>query len=583
MLQSIRDRTSGWVAVAIIGLLIIPFAFWGIGDYFGLVATNSVATVNGQEISQGSFQQRYQNQYQRLAQIFGERFDPEMIDESQLRRETLKQMINRMLLMQQVEEGGYAVSDEQLIAKIQEYPQFSQNGEFSMERYRTQLSFSGLTPALFERGLRRDLKVQQLGQAVTNSAFVTDEALAQAAVLQNQQREMAWLRIPAAGFVESVEITDTQIEDYYAANQQAFMADEEVSIAWLEITGEDLATEFAAPEDELRALYEQRKQALLQQAERQASHILISVPDSADAAAWEEATKTLQELRDQLANGADFAALAKEYSDDPGSAAQGGDLGWVSRGMMVMPFEKALFALDEKGAVSEPVRTNYGMHLIKLTDIRKPDIPAFADMRDELAAQYSAEQIEEAFYKRAEKLTELTYANPDSLQPAAEALGLEIQQLNGITRTAGSGIAVNAEVRQTLFNGELIESRINSDPIELGDNHVVVVRVTGHTPATAKPLDAVRDTIVQQLRQQKAAEQAEQVAAAVVEQVKGGATLADVAAEKNLEFQKPRFISRRASALPPGLSQAVFAAPVADNGVQVASTVVNNGDQAVYV
>lgn len=588
MLQSIRERTSGWVAIVIIGLLVIPFALWGIGDYFGLVTSNSVATVNGQDISQASFQRQYQNRYQRLAEIFGERFNPEMINEDQLRRETLRQIVNRLLIMQQVEAGGYAVSDAQLIAAVQEYEQFKdESGQFSMERYRSQLAYSGMTPALFERSLRQDLLVQQLGQSIGASAFVTDAALSQAAVLQNQQRKMAWVRVPAGNFVASVEVTDAEIEDYYAANQQAFMTDEEVGIAWLEIDSQDLAADLDVPEDELRALYTQRKQTLLQNAEREASHILISVPDSADKAAWQEATKTLQTLREKLTNGADFAALAKEYSDDPGSAAQGGSLGWVSRGMMVVPFEKALFALDEPGAISEPVRTSYGMHLIILNDIRKPDMQSFEEMRDELAAQYSKDKIEDAFYKRAEKLTDLTYANPDSLQPAAEALGLTVQQANGITRTAGSGVAVSTAVRQALFDGELIESRINSDPIELGQgdekNHVAVVRVTAHTPASVKPLDEVRDVIVQQLRQQSAARLAEQFAVDIVKQVEQGTPLADLAAKQNVEFQKPQFISRSVRDLPPGLSQAVFAAPAPENGISAASTVLSNGDQAVYV
>lgn len=586
MLQSIREHTSGWIAGLIIALLIIPFAFWGVGDYFGIIATNYVAKVNGQEIAAAQFQQEYQQTYNRQIQQFrqflGEQFDPDMINQEQLRREVLDRMINRVLLEQQVRELGYAVNDAQILEAVQSYPQFQENGRFSVERYKTQLSYSGMTPALFESYLGRQLLMEQLNQAVAGTAFVTEDTLAAAVALRNQQRELAWLVVPAERFLGSVEVSDEEVQQYYADNQDRFLTEERVSLRYLELDGREMAAQVEVTEEALRNFYEQRTAAVRQQAERKASHILIAVEGDSEEA-WQAAMEKARELRQQLAEGADFAELARRHSDDPGSAEQGGDLSWVARGMMVQPFEEALFALENKGEVSEPVRTSYGVHLIRLEGVRAPDVPSFEAQREQLEEQYRQDQIMQSFQDKAAKLAELTYANPDTLEPAAGELGLEIREVQGVTRDAGTGIAANPAVRQAAFKPELIKERINSDPVELGENRVVVFRISEHLPPQPRPLAEVRDEILRILKRRKAETRAEARAAELAEAVRQGRSLPVLAAEHGLQHSPARFVQRGAPNLPPALGEAAFSAPAPAAGEAVVRSVaLRNGDQAVF-
>lgn len=573
MLQTIRDHTAGWIAGVIILLLVVPFAFWGIGDYFGLVVKNNAAEVNGQEISLPDFQQAYQGRYNQLRQLLGDKFSPELIDEPRLRQEVLDRLIDRALVMQHLTELGYQVSDSAVLAKIHEMPAFQQDGKFSAENYKMQLAMSGYTPALFEAGLREDLKLAQLQQAVLATAFATTPELERVVSLWDEERQLAYVTVPVTKFLDDVTVDEAAITAYYDAHQNAYMTEESVTVRYLELDVSTLADDVAVDEQALKAFYEERKAAAQQQEERHAAHILLTGPGAEAQAA---------DLLVQIKNGADFAELAKQYSQDPGSKDKGGDLGWITTGMLVGPFEDKLFAMQD-GEVAGPVTTDFGVHIIKLLGIRTPEFPDFETMHDQLVVDFRRQQVDERYYKLAEQLTELTYANPQTLDVAAEALGLPVQEITNVTRDGGNKIAANPAVRDAAFSSDVLQDGMNSDPVELGEHHVVVLRVADHQSAQPRPLAQVRDSIVTHLQRVAAGEQAAAAARALVDAVHGGETLEAAARAQNYAFVASAYINRNGGDVPPALAQAAFAAPApAADQAQVDIATLDTGDVAVF-
>lgn len=582
MLQSIREHLTGWIAGFIITLLVIPFAFWGINDYFHLAGDTYVAKVNDQEISAGQLRQAYEQRYAQLRQMFGDRFDPSMIDTDQLRKEMLDQMINRAVLEQHVREMGYHVGNQQLLDAIRQIPAFQQDGKFSSDLYKARLATQRMSPAQFEASYRGSLALNQIQQSVVSSAFVTNSQFAEAIRLRKQERKVSYVAVKADRFAKDVSLNDADIQAYYDAHSKQYMTPEKVTLGYLELSGDSLAAGMNVDEAKLKKRYQAEVKKLQGQEQRKARHILLSVPSDATDQTWKDTRAKADDLIKQLKGGADFAALAKKYSDDPGSAKKGGELGWVDAGTMVKPFDKALFDL-KKGEISKPVRTRYGIHIIQLEDVRKPKVPSFAEEKDKLAKEMLKSEVDDAYYDKAEKLTDLTYTNPQSLQPAADQLNLKIQQVSGVTRDSGDGIASNAKVRKAAFSSDVLKDGQNSDPVELGHNHVVVIRVLDHTAATQKPLSAVRDQVVSALTQEKAMQAAQKAAQKLVADAGDQGDLAAAAKADGFSATEPKFLAHGAQAVPAGLMQAVFAAPRPKGSPYLGTTQLQDGYAAFTI
>ncbi len=583
VIQAFRDNIPKWLTGIILVLIIGPFALWGINSYFSASGDTSVAKVNGTEISPQDFQQAYQTRYQQLQQAFGTSFKPGLIDEKQLRQEVLRQLTNETLLDQQVEKQHYSVGDADLVATIQQIPAFQVDGKFSPQVYQATLAANGLTASGFEQRERQGLSVSQLQNAIQASAFGTPQQLEIDQAVRGEQRQIAYATISSKQYLDQVNVSDADIAVYYKAHADQFMTPGKVTLAYVELDEAQLAKGIQASDAQLQALYDQQIAAFKQDETREAQHILIAVngdDPKTDAAAKAKAEDTLKQLKD----GANFAQLAEKYSDDSGSAKNGGDLGWIGRGAMVKPFEDALFNIPKVGDVVGPIRTQYGYHIIKLDGIRAPSTKQFAQVRDQLLAEYQKKQADDQYFALGDQLANLAYEHPDSLQAVSKQLNLPIETVEDVTRDAGSGIASNPAVRQKAFSDEVLTQGNNSDPIQIGPNHVVVIRVKGHTPSVQKPLTDVRDQIVARLKQQQATLKAQQIAQTANAAFKSGQTIAQVASRYDLKFTPEKFVSRTDASVSPPVLSAAFVLSKPANGVSESGTVaLSDGDQVIYV
>ena len=583
VIQAIRDNIPKWITGIILALLVIPFALWGINSYFTASTDNSVATVNGDPIKVGDYQQAYQSQYQRMQQMYGQAFRPELIDEKALHQQTLQSLISQTLVEQQITKDHYATSDAQLIDAIRKNPSFQSDGKFNDAAYRATLTSIGMTPAEFERRMRESIVTGQFQSAITDSAIATPAELDAAVAVRDQQRQLAYLQVSSKRFLASAQASDADIEAYYKAHQAEFMTPETVTLAYVELDAAQLQNQSQPTDADLQALYQQQIDKYKQDETRDARHILIAVnAKHTDAQAKAEADDVLKQLK----AGGDFAKLAEKYSDDTGSAKQGGELGEVSHGMMVKPFEDALFGITKPGDIVGPIKTQYGYHIIQLESIKAGQVKPFAEVKPGLVADWQKKQGDDKYYAMGDQLANLAYEHPQSLDEVSKQLNLPIQVVTGVTRDGGTGIAGNADVRKAAFSDQLLTQGNNSEPIMLGPNHAVVVRVKGHQPSAPMPLATVKDKIAALVKQQKAADDTAKLAATLLDDLKKGQDPAAVAksAGAGVSLVSPGFISRNQQGVAPQILSAAFAAAEPAAGAHsYASASLPDGDVGVLV
>lgn len=544
MLQAIRDRVTGLVAIFVLGLLAVPFLFFGLDSYMRGVPQDAVAVVGDAEISSSEFQGSFAQYRSRLRQQLGDRYSDLETNQPAVRREHLESMIDRLLLRQYADDLGLRISDRAVARIIHDVPAFQIEGQFNPDVYQQTLRGAGETPQSFERSLRDDLQTSLVPEAVSETAVVTETEVDRLISLQRQTRQVSLIQVDAAGFEEGLEVTQADIESWYQDNIDSFTSEEEVRLAYIELQSEDLLEDASLSEAELRQRYDSAQQRYMTPQARRASHILVTPEQEGDA----ESAKALAEsLRERIAEGESFDELAAEYSDDPVSAEQGGDLGWIEPEDMVAPFEDALYALGQAGDVSEPVETQFGWHLIRLDEIRPPQGMSFEEARQEILDDHLQRQREDLYLELSERMIDLVYADDSSLEPVAEELGLEVKQTDWFTRAgAEQGIASNEQIIQAAFSDLVLLDKAVSDPVEIDRNHMVAVKVIEHQAAEPRPLEAVSDEIRQQLVSKRSQEMARKRAESLVEQATAeGATLESVAEAENLELMAIDSLSRR--------------------------------------
>lgn len=565
MLLAIRERATGIIAWIIVILLIIPFALWGIQEYLGGGAEVNVAEVDGSEISWYAFSDAYEAAVQRA----GER--PTGAAASRLKRAVLERVIEEQLVLQTARQVGLRIGDRQVLAHIASLPAFQTEGRFDRQLYEQLLRQNRLDKVTFEEQQRQQLVKQQFRGAISDTAFITDHELDEMIRLRDREVDLAYAVIPAQRFREGIEVTDEQIRAYYDQHPEAFRTPEQVKLAYLKLDVRDIESTIEVSEERLRARYEQQKDSLYRPEQRSAAHILIAVEEDADEAAVAAAREKAQALYGRIQEGASFAELAKEHSDDPGSAANGGKLGVVRSGTLDERFEQALFALEREGAVSEPVRSAFGFHLIKLTQIKPGEQKSFDEAREELRRQIRREEAEDLFYERSELLYDLTYQNPLSLEPAAEAVGLQIRQTDWVGRGgAGEGIASDPKVMEAAFSedvlaGGSLNDALNSQLIELAPEDrtrispVAVIRVREYRASQLRPMEQVREEIAGRIRGQRAREQARALAEELLTALRGGDQDLEALAEaRGLELKTPGYVGRGAQGHDPAVVSAAF-------------------------
>jgi peptidyl-prolyl cis-trans isomerase D len=552
MLQKIREKITGWVAWTIIITIAVVFAVWGIDLSFTPRAV--AAKVNGEEVPLEPVRRAYQEQISRLHEAFRGDVPAEIAGE--VRRGVIEQHVRRELLRQRIQQERYRVSDEELLAYIQSYEVFHVGGRFSMDAYRAALSGAGYTPTAFEADQRRSLAIQQLQEGIVISSFITRDEIERRVALERELREVDWLKLPLERLLAEVEVTEVEIEEYYQATSEQWMLPESVDLAYIELRLDRLAEEIEVSEDDLRAFYEsemrREPERYVGRERRRAAHILVRAGD--------EAEERVSALRERIEAGEEFADVAREASEDPGSARAGGELGWIERGMMVPAFEEALFAMEE-GTLSAPVRSEFGWHLIKLQDIERSEGATFAEAREELKRDYSLRLAEDRYYDQAEMLARIAFERPDSLEPAAAELGHEIRTVEGVTRRGGPEIGANPSVIDAAWSEAVFERRENSALIELDDGHAAVIRVVDYNPPELQPLDQVTEEIADELRRNRAAVQARELGREARERLEAGETIDEIAEALAGDYVAGLTIVRNDVSVPPDVSRAAFAAP----------------------
>lgn len=587
VLQSIRDRLTGIIAVFVLGLLIIPFAFVGVSSYFTSDAVNAVAVVNDQEITANEFSQGFQTYRRQMQARLGAAFDPERFDQAVVRRGYLDQLIDEQLLAQVSIDAGLTVSDEMLAQTIRNLPAFQVDGEFNADVYQANLAAQGLTPQQFEQNIRTTMVLSQLPTAIATSAISTEWEKQDYARLQDQERAFRAIIVPAEpapdaaagpepGEDDESEGTDASAETaaeaapeteavdeeavlaWYENNQDLYRSQERVVIEYLELDAAELGGSVEPDEEVLRARFEEQQARFITPESRQVSHILLEL--EAEAAQVDEETRRREadEIARKARDGEDFAELAREYSEDFGSAEQGGDLGWIEPGFMVQAFEDAAYELTLENPVSEPVRTGFGWHVIQLRDIRPAEGMTYTEARDILLDEYRAEADERRFLEQADRLVDIIYEDPTTLSAAAEELGLEIQEAGPFGRLGGDGIAANQDVVAAAFSDMVLGQRSVSDPIDLGENHIVLVHLKEYLPEAVMPLEQVRDRVVESVRRQRAMDAARARAEELLADLEEGAAIGDLSESGGLELVEADAAKRNSPEIEARLREQVF-------------------------
>jgi peptidyl-prolyl cis-trans isomerase D len=487
-------------------VIVPPFALWGIDSYQrGGVRTGDVADVAGQKISEQEFAEAISQQQDRLRSMLGKNFDPAMFDSPAMRMELLEGMISQRLLMQHAARNRLGVSNEMLIEATTSIPAFQVDGKFSRELYDSMLRSERMSPDAFDAALRRDLLVQQLSGGVADSGLASKAVARQVALLRAQQREIAEHRVQSDAQMAKVRIAPEAVRAFYEGNPARFLVPEEVQVEYV-VLGTDalVAAEKIGPE-EIRTYYEANISRYGEPEQRRASHILIAsksgAGESEKAKVRERAAQVLAQLRKSPGS---FAELAKKNSDDPGSASQGGELGYFARGMMVRPFEDAAFRL-KPNQISDLVESDFGFHIIKITGVKAGKMKSMEQARSEIELELRRQRAGRRFAEAAETFSNLVYEQSDSLAPAAERFKLPIQSARGIKRESASVPALNSpRLLAALFADESIKNRRNTEAVETTPGALVSARVVNHKPSTRRPFDEVKGDIGKQLAQQEA-------------------------------------------------------------------------------
>ena len=532
MFEFIRSHRR-WMQFILLILIVPSFFLVGIQGYDSFMRQEpELATVDGQPISRAEFDQAHRNQLEQFRQRMGAQFDPAVIDTPAMRESLLNQLINQRLLANVAVDNRFTVSDETLRNTIAAIPEVQDNGRFSPERYRQVLAAQGMSPTSFEAGLRRDLAVARVLEPVGQSSRAPTEVVASLETALTQQRTVQTRRFAAADFRSQVTVTPADIQAWYDANKQQLQVPEQVQVQYL-VLDEAAATQGIQVKDEdLTAYYEQNKNRFGQPERRRASHIMIELAPGASEDARKAARIKADDLaRQAAADPAQFAELARKNSQDAGSAANGGDLGWLAPGMLTGPLEKAIFG-QAKDQVSGVVESSSGLHIVKVTEIQPAAIKPLAEVKDQITGEVRKQLAAVRFSEMASQLNKQVYDQRDSLQPAADAVGLKLRTASGVTREgllpadkAGPGSAAdspdaalldNPRVRQVLFSPDVLREKQNSGVIELSPATMMAVRVAAVEPAHVPALDKVSETIRAKLLDERSAEAAKKAGEAAL-------------------------------------------------------------------
>ena len=547
MLQTIRDKFTGWIAIVFIGLLSMTLVIsFGNMDQTPL-QDDVVITVNGEEITLFEFQEEFSNKLVEFQDLLGDEV-PEVLEQT-IKESAAEDLIIRRLLLDYLSNSGYRVSPEYVAELIRTNETFLLGGVFDIENYKAILASQGVTIEQFENDLRLQLEINQLRRGFIETAFITNTEFTKFIELQMQERSGQLLIIDSSRFMDQVEIDPAEVSDYYESNLDLFQSNEEVDVEYLEINIEDVAQQVEFSADDLREYYENNLDRFVTNEERKSSHILIAIDDDTTD---EQAVELIEEIQSKL-DKETFEDLAKEYSDDPGSAAVGGDLGWAEPGLFVPEFESALFSMNV-GEISAPVKTDFGYHLIRMDDIKTGQQQAFEDIEYELELEYSRLLAEEELFELADQMADLTLQSYNELASVADKMSLELNNLDAFSRTGSSFLHQDPEMVNMLFSPGSIELGENTPLFQIGDS-VIVARAKAHRLPATREFSEVQTDIQSFLMNNRAMSLANEYAEDLKTQ--DSVIFAEIANEEGIQSEDFQIL-RNSTNYPRGLSEAIF-------------------------
>lgn len=546
MLLEIREKVHGLFASIILVVICVLFGLWGIQNYLGGGKEASLVTVGDKEFFQRDVTQAYQQFAQNLA---GMKFDEETI-----KKQAIEKLIHDEVLLQHVQQEQLTVSDDVARDFIQTLEYFQKDGKFDKNQYQTLLGSQNMTSDEFVSRIKKALVMEQFQKTIVDSSFVTPSELKNYFRIQNQKRDLEYVTVPVSG--NTSQPTDEEITSYYQKHQESFQTNEQASVNYVELSVDQLASSIKPTDEQLKSFFSDQKAQFTSKERRRISHILFAFTKdpAADKAALERALKAKDALKTK-----DFAALAGELSDDKLTAKKGGDLGLFNAGVMEKSFETAASKL-KLGEVSEPVKSAFGYHLIKVTELSVAEEKPFESVKAEVLKAYQHAQAETQFTALGEKMAQVSYENPDNLDATATAIGGTIKSTEWFSRQEGQGIAKEEKVRTAAFSEDVLKGN-NSEPIEIGNDRLVVLRMQGHHPSSTRSLSEVKGHVISLIQHEKALQQVAETAQKIQTEVAAGKAISQVAESFHLPVRKVNGLVRTAQDLSPQIRLAVFKAP----------------------
>ena len=548
MLLDIRDgiRNSKWLKYVLVGIICVPFALFGVNSYFNNHGPDYAVKVNGQKVPLNVFQNAYYQSRQQVQQTFGGQLPQGLDLGTMINNQAMENVVRQEVLRQSTIENGFAVGNEDLAQQIFAVDVFNVDGVFDKERYTNQLQAMGVSASEFEEQFRGDLLLQQFRESVVGTGFSLADENARVDALRNQQRLASTITLDTQAKAETIDVSDEEITAHYDANLNAFNDPEKVKVEYIELRIDDLTSNIEVTDESLMAYFEQNKSQWVVEERRDASHILLAVDRDASSSDVDEKKSLAEELAARINAGESMDSLAPEFSDDPGSADNGGSLGEFGRGVMVPEFEEVVYLMNV-GEVSEPVRSDFGFHIIQLDNVVAEQGQSFEEVKDEVESQYRVELSQTEYFKVSELLSNASYENTDSLQPAADESELELQTSDWIDRSTFEGIGAYPQVLAAALSDDVLNDGINSELLEVGENHAIVLRTIEHEVAKPKPMEDVREDIIGRVQSEKATSELETLADTLIEKLNTGAEASALADEHGGEFTETVAVGRTGS------------------------------------
>lgn len=580
LMQKILSWTSGWVAGFILGIVVITFAVWGI-NFDGQSASINVGSVNGEDITQKQFQRLYSNiraqtkQYTGTSSLTSEQ-------ENQLKKRALDTLVESKVLAHATVDYGLYISDVALKTTIQEMEVFTGEDGFDIDLYKNRIISAGMDIDTFEQQVRLESLSNQFRQAVENSAFVLEQESIRLIEMEKQIRDLQFILLQADALKDSIVIENLAIEEFYNSTELGLSHPEKIKVAYIELSVENLATEIAVTEESLLAYYADNKDKYDEKEQRKLNMIDIKLASDATDETVNEVTKKATEIRDSILAGASFTEITEKHNNAELDLLLT-EHGYLAKGVLPVEIDEKVFSIAE-GELSAVERTEKGLHIFKVSEIKGGSKNTFEHMRESVTNAYKELHAKNKYYDLADKLVTLAYEQPDTLEIAAEVVGIDVQESDFFSREDVSGLLADPKILTTAFATETIKSGRNSDAIELSDGHLVILRVLEYIGSQKKQLADVEQQIIQRLQVEGASEMQRKKSLEIFARLKQGIDIAEVAEMFDFEWTEAIAVDRNDISVNRKILREAFKLTKhADNLPAFGSTEVGKEDYAVFV